>query len=217
MRGVFLGEFMVHLRSGLAALVFAALSVLPAHAAVVFSNLGAGDSYNGGVGASIDASQAAGFLFTPTSSGFLSLIEAGMGTLQGDTVINLTLFSNVGGQPGAVLETLSATVTNPFGSCCALTLFTASGATFLDAAMQYWLIASSPSGANAPWNYSSTFGPIAFGPGLAGPWTINQNAEVEAARISIADANVVPLPAALPMFLAALGGFGALRRWRKAA
>jgi hypothetical protein len=101
-----------------------------------------------------------GFLLTATGSGYLASITAPMGYIPGSsTGVSLTVYANNGGAPGAVLDTLSATVgAFGFGLVNANVTFSSTECPLLTSGQSYWVIASGlPSGPadELGWNVSS--------------------------------------------------------------
>jgi len=101
-----------------------------------------------------------GFLLTATGSGYLASITAPMGYIPGSgTGVSLTVYANNGGAPGAVLDTLSATVgAFGFGLVNANVTFSSTECPLLTSGQSYWVIASGlPSGPadELGWNVSN--------------------------------------------------------------
>jgi len=199
------------------------LAVGSTNAAIVFGNLGASGtdaldtSYRG-----LTSSSWAAIGFTPTGNGFTTLGTASLG-LQGTGLVTLTLYSNVSNVPGSSLgffDTQSFNLAAP-----ALVTFTFNQV--LPAGPNYWLVASSASGAN--WAANANFAvPTAqnasgwawtdslISSDSGGAWSQGANA----GQISLIDAlsaNVSPIPepgtwAAMAMFAAGAGYAGWRRR-----
>jgi hypothetical protein len=114
----------------------------PARATIVFDNFGPGNSYQSG-GFQVAGTGSVGMRFTPSSSGFFSLLKIAAGTTGSPpTPYQVSLRADNGGVPGGILETLNFDVTTTFGTNNAPTVVAASGATFLDSQATYWLFAS---------------------------------------------------------------------------
>ena len=84
-----------------------------------------------------------GIAFTPKKSGNVTLIEAGVGYLEGDKTINFGIWSDSNGVPGTELAGGDVTVSQTIGQCC--TLITFKKKVPVTAGTQYWIVGSTDS------------------------------------------------------------------------
>jgi hypothetical protein len=188
----------------------------PASATVVFDNFGPSDSYNNGIGWTIAGTTSVGMQFSPSSSGFFSLLTVALGTTSTPpTSFEMVLQSDNAGFPGTTLETLNFNVSTFFGTGGSPTVVAADGSVFLDSSMSYWLIAFSPTGTNVPWNWNDTgdLGGLASRSGINRPWSVDPSSTLGAFRIEVSEA--VPEPTTLPLLGSGLGLMGLFGWGRK--
>lgn len=197
---------------------------LPAGAAVVFSNLGPGDSYSASgyaVGApfveptDFDVATA----FTPTGNFALSTIELGMTHVTGGNELDIFFAADAAGAPGGVLESFHLSnavpgVLDPQSPVLVTSLLTP----LLVSGTQYWVIASSPAvPSSITWGYNTTadFGPTADRVN-GGPWAVFPGDLRGAMRITGTTVAAIPEPSTYALMLAGLGlvAFAAQRRRR---
>jgi hypothetical protein len=114
-------------------------------AAVVYTNLGPGDSYANSSGLSVDAGHSVAASFIPTSSANLAEVDLALQYINGGSrTATMLLAADNAGSPGETLENLSdATAIAQFGTTntdsLAVSLSTAH--TPLVAGTRYWIIA----------------------------------------------------------------------------
>jgi hypothetical protein len=139
-----------------------------------------------GANAGIGVIQYIGMPFTPKANAHVSQVQVAVEWVQGDNQVNLSLYSDAGGIPGALLAG-PVTVTNlgVFGTCCQLAVanFTS---TAVNAGTQYWVVADEPtSGAGSntwgAWAFVPTLFPFAFYNPANGGWLPGNGASSEAA------------------------------------
>ncbi len=115
---------------------------------ILFSDFGPRDTFNTTTGYPIGQVGSTNFAvadqFTPLASGDLASITLALGHLTGGTTLNVSVDTDNGGKPGATLASLTANVSDPFGTNV-VTLDTTSGP-LLQAGTPYWLVVSSSSG-----------------------------------------------------------------------
>jgi hypothetical protein len=186
-----------------------------AGATVLFNTFGPGDSYTTyagwvlGVGfpwPGNNITQGDQFSFTGLQAYNLATIELAAGLVTGTNQLNVSLMSDAGGQPGAVMESFSFTdQMDGFGGSYPPLLGTSVLHPLLTPGTDYWLIASAPDDTCAAWNISSpgVVGQHAYKQG-AGAWEIIDGTALGAFRINgTIGAPVIPAPGAL-----LLGGIG---------
>jgi hypothetical protein len=126
--------------------IFAVVSA-SAQASVIYSNLGAGDTFNVVAGSSVSgaASTNNNFVsialsFVPSSEYIFTSIELPVSHFNSGLNTNFltaSLRQNSGGIPGATLESFSQTITPTVGT---LTTFTSVGGVTLNAGTAYWIV-----------------------------------------------------------------------------
>ena len=169
-----------HVRSRfiLGAIVVGSLTALPANADVIFSNLGAGDTFlflgqTLSVGSPIGADQDQGSSFTPLNDFVLTNIELAVDLVSGPNLLDVWLMRDAGNQPGTIIETFHfVDAMGAFGGIHPVLSANSLVHPILTAGNQYWLIASTPGPDEwAVWHLNSTgdFGPNSFRADL-GPW-----------------------------------------------
>jgi hypothetical protein len=182
---------------------------IPARAdAVIFSNLGPGNSYNGGAGRSLgdpgDGDYVTlGNAFTVGATSMnLSAIDVAAGLLRGTNQLTIDLDADSGGSPGAVIESFTIKNAMPVFTTVSMdNLVTATSVLhpLLTAGTQYWVVLSVPDDGStwAAWNLNSTgdTGPVVIShDGVMGdPQTITRGA------MEILGQSSVPEPSTLVM------------------
>jgi len=162
------------------ALLFVA-SASDMRADTIFSNFGGGQTYNGmswwDVGNVVGGSQVDAFSFTPNETSFVTGASLAIAAIDSaSTPLNVFIESNVGGMPGAILDTLTQQGTFPLYPATAVVTYTCSGTcTALNEGETYWIVAQQSDSSNTTaWLYSPTdsgdwFYNILDSP--TGPWT----------------------------------------------
>jgi len=189
----------------------------PVEAAVIFSNLGIGDTYQTdvgftlSVGAPIGADIDQGDAFTPVGNNFmLDRIELAAGLISGPNRLDVWLMSNAAGVPGAIIEAFQfSDAMGTLGDANPLLAANSALRPVLNAGTQYWLIASM-TGPNAwaAWNESSTGSLIPHASRSdQGPWFVTS--ANGAFRVS---GTAVPEPSSLLLLGAALAAFAVGRK-----
>lgn len=159
-----------------------ALAIVPAYADVVYTNFGAGMSFNDNSGyligacCSVNEVNATSFMtsssvqFTDAILALNNLDLSGFGTP--GTQVTVTLDTDSGsGTPGVVLDTLTQE-TNV--SAPGAVTFACATCPVLAANTTYWLVMSSPDGSVTTWDFSnsdSTTFEYNLGGSTSGPWT----------------------------------------------
>jgi hypothetical protein len=116
---------------------------------IVYSNLGPGDSYDTGAGWTISGQASLvgvqfeqGSPFTPGSTVSLNTIELALSNFSGTNTIDVWLMSDSSGEPGAIIESWTATNLGSFGNNNPLVVLNSVLMPTLAAGTQYWVIAS---------------------------------------------------------------------------
>jgi hypothetical protein len=128
-------------------IVIMLLLAIPSHAAVIFSTLGPGDTYNTSVGYAIGVSpyeyeQGNSFAFSVAAPYYLDTIELAVGHVSGTNEIDVWLMSDAAGEPGAIIEAFNFTNLGAFGDNNPLLVGTSVLRPVLTPGTDYWLIAS---------------------------------------------------------------------------
>jgi MYXO-CTERM domain-containing protein len=136
----------------------------PARADVLFSDLGPGESYNQNVGltesgpTSLPGSVRQPQAFTVSTNTTFDSARVAISLANGANEMDLRLYNTVGGQPGAVLETIHVSGQMPnfgmFGSGHLVT-FDSVLHPLLQAGGTYWLLPFSPGNTWAAWNFNT--------------------------------------------------------------
>jgi hypothetical protein len=152
-------------------------AAIPSQAdSIVFSNLGPGDSYQGGSGYTVGNLGAGGgyrvygFAFTVgATSTDLGTIGVAVGFVTGTNQLTINLDADSGGSPGSVIESFTLNgAMPPFGTYSMGNLVTATSVLhpLLTAGSQYWVVVSVPNDgtSQAAWALNSTgdMGPFAI-------------------------------------------------------
>jgi hypothetical protein len=116
---------------------------------IIFSNLGVANAYSPGIiagwtvaGSSVGFAESA-MAFTSSGNFMLTQIDVAISYNNfGTNSAVLTLDSDSGGLPGAVLMTWTLTNLPTYGTCCILDTVTPASPVFLSSGKQYWLAAT---------------------------------------------------------------------------
>jgi hypothetical protein len=151
--------------AGVAAIAFiAGATAAPANASVLFTDLGAGDSYNGGTGwtasgaaSNIGNEYAPASEFTAATNGKVAEIDVALGHVSGTNGATISLFDDAGGALGAQLGSWDVSGLPVFGgnSAGALTAIKGINGVTLNAGHSYFLQVSTPSDTWDAWNWNS--------------------------------------------------------------
>ena len=202
----------------LASLVLLAAAPLAAHAVVIFSDFGPGDSFDHNIGWTIGLS---GFNF-PSAMPFsvsggsynLGSIALAVSWVQGPNQLQVKLADDAGGAPGSILEDFAfVDAMGKFGTAVPLLEANSLAHPLLQDGHTYWLEAGVPTSDTwAAWNWN-TVG-VVGGSQMsdASPWKWDGSSSTGAFRIST---DPVPEPSAGLLLLAGLGALGALAASRR--
>lgn len=180
----------------------------PARADTIYSNLGPGDSFDGGIGWTVSASQpqdpAMPFTVPGIDYQFTSVELALFGS---PPSLDILLMTDAGG-PGAVIETITIAVPG------VSTLVTATSVLLptLTAGTTYWIATDASGGFEGGWNWTSpqVFGNTAFSFNQGATWNVFPGQVESAYRVSGNPVAAIPEPATI--VLAGLGGLCLLGR-----
>ncbi len=180
---------------------------------IVFSNFGEGESYQTNTTMGINAGFSPAYGFTAASGGRLDSIKTSILWVSGTNAVTLSLYTDVGGQPGTLLESLQLSdlpgllpqTVKPLPS------FSSIQKPELIAGSSYFLFASASGTASLDWAYNNTSDTgTLFIPSPGGSPYIDKNATRGAFSVSV---SAIPEPSTY----AALFGAAALGLvvWRR--
>ena len=191
----------------------------PSQADIVFSNLGAGDSFsNSGrllqgetFGTIGNVDQASTFTVGALSY-YLTSLELGL-QVNSAGPLDVILAADTGGSPGAALESISLNL-NANG----LAFASASGSTMLNANTTYWVIADARGSYDGGWEFNNT-GDLGLTAGRSAPvnsfaygaWNLRPNDDRYALRV---EGRIVPEPGSSVLLLLGFGLAGLLGHWK---
>lgn len=191
-----------------------------AQAAVIFSNLGPGDSFSSSgrivqgpaVGTIGDVNQASTFTVGPTDA-FLTSVSLGINANDppntGTGPVEVGIAADAGGTPGAILRTLSA---NVGVSGEQLLTVADDGSLLLSAGTTYWVVMDGEAGFDGSWRFNTT-GDIGLTAGQTepNPW----NVRIEDDRYALRVDGRLAVPEPTTVLLTLVGAVTALASRRR--
>jgi hypothetical protein len=213
-------------RGGRAAAValFLCASAAPAHAdAILFSNLGPGDSVTtGGLGITgpfAPFSEPARDLasgFVAPSGGRLSSIDVPLSWSHGVNGGDVWFMSDIGGLPGTILESWHVTDLPPFSDVAELVTLASILRPKVKDGLTYWLAASADDDTLLSWFVNSTGDTGVASRHGDGPWLV-QDVPALAFRVNKGPRQDGSVPEPGLLLLSGVGGLGfyARRMWRR--
>lgn len=179
---------------------------------VIFNNYGPGDEYDNIRSWTVrdfpplpDIDQADSFAVAGGDF-FLDRIEIQLGHLTGTNRGFVSIYSDDGGAPGTMLETVAVENLEDLGGMIDPPVVADfGGTTLLEDGMSYWVVALPDQGAWLGWNLNSIgdFGPHAFRQNL-GPWTVTNDTRGAFRVIGMPVPTPVTHPTAVLLSLAAM-------------
>jgi len=196
-----------------------------AQAAIIYSNIGVGDTYDLTAGLSISGpdsdtfAHTQGAAFTPLQDAFLGQIEvaAGCCAFSGANELEVSIREDVSGSPAAIVESFHFSGQMGVFDNQLKPLLSANSVLhpFLTAGTQYWFVlAPGAADTDAGWYFNSTGARGLRADSVeGGPFAVRADELQGAFRVT--DSTAVPAPSSL-MLVALGGGFGLLARaWKR--
>ena len=183
----------------------------------IAGNLGPGDSFNVVSGFLVQGPDEVSIgnvdQAVPFSTGavdvFATTIELGLRLTDGEDAVNISIYSDAGGVPGAALSTTVGT-NLPGPNVPDLASFVLGAPFLLSANTNYWIVADADADTEIVWHLNDTgmTGKAGRGGDPVGPWNLDVDATTPAFRVFGRD---VPTPGSA-VVLAGLGLAGCRRR-----
>ena len=199
----------------LALLVLLVSGANSARADVIYNNFGPGDSYNHSIGWTVGLGFGRGeaFPIVPTSDFNLDTVTVAVGYVSGPNAVDVSVTTDVGGVPGAALETFHLTNLGPFGNETPVTA-TSTSHPLLPAGQSYFVTVTALDSTWEAWSWSLIDLSHPGAELINGRWTPD-NGTSGAFRVTGTMASPVPEPASCVLLgMGALGlvGYGWRRR-----
>ncbi len=199
-------------------IVMGAAAVLPASASVIYSNLGAGGTFDTGNGWVISTSHAISATFQVQAGPDVQFTNALLAqqSAGGDSA-NVFLMADSGGQPGIVLDTLVGQ--SPITGAAALINYSCTVCPTLSAGSTYWLVTTFRNGQLA-WDFNNTGAAGAWinnsGNSNNGPWSLISSPATPAFQVegSLVSSSV-PEPSSIQLLGVALGSLAIAARRKR--
>ncbi len=186
------------------------LMVSEATALIAYNNFSTNMSFDvdSGHGVGSQSDLEIGMMFSPTQNGFLNNIYVAASNFNGEGNIGFSLYSDISGEPGSILESFQLSDLVQFKTSFPAQKLESISNPLLEMGKSYWLIAFQP---NAPdtsiWNYAGVDGDsvVAFrDKAVDTNWLITSHEMQFALQVNVIP---TPLPASIIFFFSGIISF----------